>query len=431
MPKTTEPLAWRMRPRTIDEIVGQQHIIGPSTPLYKMVKKGHVPSLLLYGEPGTGKTSLAYAIARTAGREWVAINATTAGKKEIEEAVEAARWSGNVLLFIDEIHRLNKAQQDVLLPHLESGLVTLIGATTENPFHEVNPAIRSRCGQIQQLKPLTPDDLLIILKRALADPERGVGEPPVVIDESLLWRIAEAAGGDARVALSLLEAAVAAADERHGRLYIDEDIVASCTANRGFTHDKYGDHYYSLLSAFQKSVRGSDADAALHYLARLLEGGDLAAVCRRLLVMAYEDIGLANPMMGVKVQAAVEAAERLGLPEARIPLAVVTIELCLSPKSNSAYKALDAAIADVRSGKLGDIPDHLKDAHYKGAAALGRGQGYLYPHDYPNSWVAQTYLPSALEGVRYYEPKEHGEEKHYAKVYRRLEQLKQEVKVQP
>ncbi|EPR29095.1 MULTISPECIES: replication-associated recombination protein A [Geobacillus] len=431
MPKTTEPLAWRMRPRTIDEIVGQQHIIGPSTPLYKMVKKGHVPSLLLYGEPGTGKTSLAYAIARTAGREWVAINATTAGKKEIEEAVEAARWSGNVVLFIDEIHRLNKAQQDVLLPHLESGLVTLIGATTENPFHEVNPAIRSRCGQIQQLKPLTPDDLLIILKRALADPERGVGEPPVVIDESLLWRIAEAAGGDARVALSLLEAAVAAADERHGRLYIDEDIVASCTANRGFTHDKYGDHYYSLLSAFQKSVRGSDADAALHYLARLLEGGDLAAVCRRLLVMAYEDIGLANPMMGVKVQAAVEAAERLGLPEARIPLAVVTIELCLSPKSNSAYKALDAAIADVRSGKLGDIPDHLKDAHYKGAAALGRGQGYLYPHDYPNSWVAQTYLPSALEGVRYYEPKEHGEEKHYAKVYRRLEQLKQEVKVQP
>ncbi|RLQ07178.1 replication-associated recombination protein A [Geobacillus sp. FSL K6-0789] len=431
MPKTTEPLAWRMRPRTIDEIVGQQHIIGPSTPLYKMVKKGHVPSLLLYGEPGTGKTSLAYAIARTARREWVAINATAAGKKEIEEAVEAARWSGNVVLFIDEIHRLNKAQQDVLLPHLESGLVTLIGATTENPFHEVNPAIRSRCGQIQQLKPLKPDDLMIILKRALADPERGVGEPPVVIDESLLWRIAEAAGGDARVALSLLEAAVAAADERHGRLYIDEDIVASCTANRGFTHDKYGDHYYSLLSAFQKSVRGSDADAALHYLARLLEGGDLASVCRRLLVMAYEDIGLANPMMGVKVQAAVEAAERLGLPEARIPLAVVTIELCLSPKSNSAYKALDAAIADVRSGKLGDIPDHLKDAHYKGAAALGRGQGYLYPHDYPNGWVAQAYLPSVLEGVRYYEPKEHGEEKHYAKVYRRLEQLKQEVKVQP
>ncbi|KAF0994353.1 replication-associated recombination protein A [Geobacillus sp. TFV-3] len=431
MPKTMEPLALRMRPRTIDEIVGQQHIIGPSTPLYKMVKKGYVPSLLLYGEPGTGKTSLAYAIARTAGREWVAINATAAGKKEIEEAVEAARWSGNVLLFIDEIHRLNKAQQDVLLPHLESGLVTLMGATTENPFHEVNPAIRSRCGQIQQLKPLQPDDLMIILKRALVDPERGVGEPPVVIDESLLWRIAEAAGGDARVALSLLEAAVAAADERHGRLYIDEEIVASCTANRGFTHDKYGDHYYSLLSAFQKSVRGSDADAALHYLARLLEGGDLASVCRRLLVMAYEDIGLANPMMGVKVQAAVEAAERLGLPEARIPLSVVTIELCLSPKSNSAYKALDAAIADVRSGKLGDIPDHLKDAHYKGAAVLGRGQGYLYPHDYPNSWVAQAYLPSALEGVRYYEPKEHGEEKHYAKVYRRLEQLKQQDKVRP
>ncbi|MBB6282900.1 replication-associated recombination protein A [Geobacillus subterraneus] len=431
MRKTTEPLAVRMRPRTIDDIVGQAHIIGPGTPLYKMVKKGYVPSLLLYGEPGTGKTSLAYAIARTAGRELVAINATSAGKKEIEEAAEAARWSGHVLLFIDEIHRLNKAQQDVLLPHLESGLVTLIGATTENPFHEVNPAIRSRCGQIQQLKRLQPDDLLAILKRALTDPERGVGETPVIIDEALLWRIAEAAGGDARAALSLLEAAVAAADERDGSLHIDEAIVASCTANRGFTHDKYGDTYYSLLSAFQKSVRGSDADAALHYLARLLEGGDLAAVCRRLLVIVYEDIGLANPMMGVKVQAAVAAAERIGLPEARIPLAVVTIELCLSPKSNSAYKALDAALADVRAGKLGEIPDHLKDAHYQGAAVLGHGQGYLYPHDYPNGWVAQAYLPAALEGVRYYEPKEHGEEKYYAKVYRRLRQLKQDGNVEP
>ncbi|ABO67845.1 MULTISPECIES: replication-associated recombination protein A [Geobacillus] len=431
MRKTTEPLAVRMRPRTIDDIVGQEHIIGPETPLYKMIKKGYVPSLLLYGEPGTGKTSLAYAIARTAERELIAINATSAGKKEIEEAAEAARWSGNVLLFIDEIHRLNKAQQDVLLPHLESGLVTLIGATTENPFHEVNPAIRSRCGQIQQLKRLKPADILVILKRALADSERGVGETPVIIAEELLWRIAEAAGGDARAALSLLEAAVAAADERDGCLYIDENIIASCTANRGFTHDKYGDTYYSLLSAFQKSVRGSDADAALHYLARLLEGGDLAAVCRRLLVIAYEDIGLANPMMGVKVQAAVEAAERIGLPEARIPLAVVTIELCLSPKSNSAYKALDAALADVRAGKLGEIPDHLKDAHYKGASILGHGQGYLYPHDYPNGWVAQAYLPVSIEGTRYYEPKEHGEEKYYAKVYRRLQQLKQEDNVEP
>lgn len=202
MRKTTEPLAVRMRPRTIDDIVGQEHIIGPETPLYKMIKKGYVPSLLLYGEPGTGKTSLAYAIARTAERELIAINATSAGKKEIEEAAEAARWSGNVLLFIDEIHRLNKAQQDVLLPHLESGLVTLIGATTENPFHEVNPAIRSRCGQIQQLKRLKPADILVILKRALADSERGVGETPVIIAEELLWRIAEAAGGDARAALS-------------------------------------------------------------------------------------------------------------------------------------------------------------------------------------------------------------------------------------
>ncbi|NUK30819.1 replication-associated recombination protein A [Parageobacillus sp. VR-IP] len=423
---TAEPLAVRMRPRNIDEIVGQKHIIGPHTALYKMIQKGYVPSLLLYGEPGTGKTSLAYAIAGTAGREFFAINATTSGKKDIEEVVETAKLIGNVILFIDEIHRFNKAQQDYLLPHVENGLITLIGATTENPFHEVNPAIRSRCGQIQQLKRLLPDDIVALLRRALQDPDRGLGNFRIVIEEELLFRIAEASGGDARVALNLLEAAVYASREVNGQIYVKEETIAECTANRGFTHDKNGDVHYSLLSAFQKSVRGSDVDAALHYLARLLEGGDLAAVCRRLLVIAYEDIGLANPMMGVKVQAAVNAVERLGLPEARIPLSVVTIELCLSAKSNSAYKALDAAIADVRAGKIGDIPDHLKDAHYYGASVLGHGKGYRYPHDYPNGWVAQQYLPKELAGVKYYMPKEHGEEKYYAKVYERLEQLKQQ-----
>lgn len=415
-----EPLAVRMRPRTIDEIVGQTHIIGPHTALYKMIHNGYVPSMLLYGEPGVGKTSLAYAIAGTVNREFFALNATTSGKKEMEEVVATAKMVGNVILFIDEIHRFNKAQQDYLLPNIENGLITLIGATTENPFHEVNPAIRSRCGQIKQLKRLTPEEVIILLRRALQDKTRGLGAFSVDINDRLLQIIADGTNGDARSALNVLEAVVYAGKEKDGRIVVDEQTVLDCVEKKGFTHDKKGDTYYSLLSAFQKSIRGSDVDAALHYLARLLEGGDLAAVCRRLLVIAYEDIGLANSLMGVKVNAAIQAVERLGLPEARIPLAVVTVELCLSAKSNSAYKALDKAIADVQKGKIGDIPAHLKDAHYEGASVLGHGKGYLYPHDYPNSWVSQQYLPNGLEGVQYYRPKENGEEKHYAKVYNRL-----------
>jgi putative ATPase len=419
-----EPLSVRMRPRNIDEIVGQQHIIGPNTPLYRMIKNGHVPSMLLYGEPGIGKTSLAYAIAGTVEREFYAINATISGKKEMEEIVAQAEMFGNVILFIDEIHRFNKAQQDYLLPNVEKGLITLIGATTENPFHEVNPAIRSRCGQIKQLKRLTKEDIVILLKRALNDKERGLGEKAICIDDKLLEIIAAAVNGDARSALNVLEDVVYASSETDGSVCVDEQTVLECVENKGFSHDKGGDLYYSLLSAFQKSIRGSDVDAALHYLARLLEGGDLAAICRRLAVIAYEDIGLANPIMGVKVMAAIEAVERLGLPEARIPLSVVTIELCLSAKSNSAYKALDKAINDVKRGKIGEIPNHLKDAHYEGAKVLGHGKGYKYPHDYPNGWVYQQYLPDELVNVQYYVPKESGDEKYLAKVYARLEELK-------
>jgi putative ATPase len=419
-----EPLSLRMRPRNIDEIVGQQHIIGPNTSLYRMIKNGHVPSMLLYGDPGVGKTSLAYAIAGTVEREFYAINATISGKKEMEEIVAQAEMFGNVILFIDEIHRFNKAQQDYLLPNVERGLITLIGATTENPFHEVNPAIRSRCGQIKQLKRLTKEDMIILLKRALTDKERGLGDIPIEIDESLLEIIALSTNGDARSALNVLEDVVYASEKRDGLIYVDEKTVLECVEGKGFHHDKSGDVYYSLLSAFQKSIRGSDVDAALYYLARLLEGGDLSAICRRLAVIAYEDIGLANPMMGVKVMAAIEAVERLGLPEARIPLSVATIELCLSAKSNSAYKALDKALNDVRNGKVSDVPDHLKDAHYQGAKVLGHGKGYKYPHDYPNGWVYQQYMPDELIGVQYYAPKESGEEKYLAKVYARLQELK-------
>ncbi|MGX1900025.1 replication-associated recombination protein A [Thermolongibacillus altinsuensis] len=421
-----EPLSFRMRPRTIDEIVGQQHIIGPNTALYKMIRNDYVPSMLLYGEPGVGKTSLAYAIAGTVKKEFYMLNATTAGKKEIEEVVAQAKMMGNVILFIDEIHRFTKAQQDYLLPHVESGLVTLIGATTENPFHAVNPAIRSRCGQIKQLKKLTDEELLKLLKWALTDPERGLGEQNINITDEALQKIAASTNGDARSALTILEEVVYASESIDGVIVVQMDTVEQCIENKGFTHDKGGDIYYSLLSSLQKSIRGSDVDASLHYLARLLEGGDLSAVCRRLAVIAYEDIGLANPMIGVKVMAAIEAAERLGMPEARIPLSAVTIEMCLSPKSNSAYKAIDLALADVRSGKGRSIPPHLQDAHYSGAKQLGHGQGYKYPHDYPHGWVHQQYLPDDLVGVRYYKPKEHGEEKYLAKVYERLEERKRQ-----
>ncbi|HHY72897.1 MAG TPA: replication-associated recombination protein A [Bacillus bacterium] len=420
-----EPLSYRMRPRNIDEIVGQKHIIGKGTALYKMIHNGYVPSILLYGQPGVGKTSIAKAIAGTVQHPFVAINATTAGKKNLEDAVELAKADGKLILFIDEIHRFNKAQQDYLLPHVERGLITLIGATTENPFHDVNPAIRSRCGQIKELKPLTPADLEELLSRALCDEERGLGKMNINISKEAIQLISSTTNGDARSALNILEEVVQAAkDKDSDSIHINIELVKECVENKGFSHDKQGDLYYSLLSCLQKSIRGSDVSAALHYLARLIEGGDLISICRRLMVIAYEDIALAAPEVGVHTVAAINAVERLGLPEARIPLANIVIEQCLSPKSNSAYKALDLALEDVRKGAIGEIPIHLRDAHYKGAQVLGHGIGYKYPHDYPNSWVKQQYLPDNLKDKQYYVPKESGHEKHFSKVFARLEELK-------
>ena len=419
-----EPLSHRMRPTVIEEIVGQQHIIGPQSPLYKMIKNGHVPSLLFYGEPGTGKTSLAYAIAGSTKRDFYALNATTAGKKDVENIIEEARLTRNALLFLDEIHRFNKSQQDSLLKALEEGIFVLIGATTENPFHSVNSAIRSRCGQIKQLKPLRTEDIKILIERALHDEVKGLGKQKIEMSDEMIAAIANTTS-DGRTALNLLEDIIMASDrDENNHIKVELSTVEQCIENKGFTHDKKGDIYYSLLSSFQKSIRGSDADAALHYLARLLEGGDLVAICRRLLVIGYEDIGLANPELSARVLPAIQTVERLGLPEARIPLAQITIELCLSAKSNSAYKALDAAIADVRKGKMGEIPTHLRDAHYQGAKELGHGVGYKYPHDYPNGWVNQTYMPKELENVHYYQPKNAGEEKKLALIHQRLEQLR-------
>ena len=418
-----EPLAYRMRPQTIEEIAGQTDIIGKKTALYRLIKNGHVPSMLLYGEPGIGKTSLAHAIAGTSNLPFIAMNATVSGKKDVEDVVSEARVTGKVLLFLDEIHRFNKLQQDTLLPHVESGSIVLIGATTENPYHDVNPAIRSRCGEIRQLTRLEPEDLLHVLRRALADESRGLGKLTIRITEEQLIMIAEGVNGDARKALNVLESAVIASDDIDGETILEDWLIENLLGRIGLFGDNKGSHFYNLLSALQKSVRGSDVNAAIYYLAHLLETGDIIAVNRRLLVMAYEDVGLASPEVGPHVLAATEAAIRLGMPEARIPLANAVIEMCLASKSNSAYKAFDAAVHAINTGNTGDIPLHLRDTHYAGAAELGH-VGYAYPHASPvgtfGGWVNQQYIPDKVEGTEFYKPVLAGEETKLAAIYDRL-----------
>lgn len=426
-----EPLAYRMRPRTLDEIVGQQDFIGHGTALYKMIQNGHVPSMLLFGEPGIGKTSIANAIAGSSKLPFFSLNATRAGKKDVEDIVQEARIAGKVILFLDEIHRFNKLQQDTLLPHVENGSIVLIGATTENPYHDVNPAIRSRCGEIHQLTRLTTANLVELIEKALADEKRGLGKHNFALTEEQIVRIANAANGDARKALTLLESIYYASDEVNGQTIAADHVIEHLIGRIGVYGDKNGSHFYNLLSALQKSVRGSDTNAALFYLAHLLEIGDLVAVSRRLLVMAYEDVGLANPDVGPHMLAAVQAAERLGLPEARIPLANAVIEMCLASKSNSAIQAIDAAIASIHEGKTGDIPLHLRDAHYTGAKELGH-VGYKYPHNTPigtfGGWVDQQYLPDSLVGTEFYKPVIAGEEKRMAGIYEKLKALHTQTK---
>ena len=422
-----EPLAYRMRPTTIEEIAGQKEIIGENTALYRLIKNGHVPSMLLYGEPGIGKTSLAHAIAGTSSLPFIALNATVSGKKDVEGVVAESRITGKVLLFLDEIHRFNKLQQDTLLPHVESGAIVLIGATTENPYHDVNPAIRSRCGEIRQLTRLEPEDLLSLLNRALEDEERGLGKMTIRISKDQLLSIAEGVNGDARKALNVLESIVNASDEVDGETVVEDWLIENLLGRIGLFGDNKGTHFYNLLSALQKSVRGSDVNASIYYLAHLLETGDLVAVSRRLLVMAYEDVGLASPEVGPHVLAATEAAVRLGMPEARIPLANAVIEMCLASKSNSAYQAFDAAVQAINDGKTGDIPMHLRDSHYAGAAALGH-VGYKYPHDTPlgsfGGWVDQQYLPDKVEGTEFYKPVIAGEEAKLAAIYERMKEFR-------
>ncbi|KUP40048.1 recombinase RarA [Bacillus velezensis] len=416
-----KPLAYRMRPANIEDIIGQEHLVKEDKIIGRMVRAKHLSSMILYGPPGIGKTSIATAIAGSTSIAFRKLNAVIHNKKDMEIVVQEAKMSGQVILILDEVHRLDKGKQDFLLPYLENGMIILIGATTANPYHAINPAIRSRT-QIFELEPLTPDLIKQALKRALTDEHRGLGSYSVSVDDDAMGHFAQGCGGDVRSALNALELAVLSTKESSdGTIRITRETAEECLQKKSYTHDKNGDAHYDVLSAFQKSIRGSDANAALHYLARLIEAGDLESISRRLLVIAYEDIGLASPQAGPRVLSAIQTAERIGFPEARIPLANAVIELCLSPKSNSAISAVDEALKDIRTGKIGDVPKHLKDAHYKGAQELGRGIGYQYPHDFENGWVEQQYLPDPLKNKQYYKPKQTGKfEAAIKQVYEKL-----------
>lgn len=416
-----QPLAYRMRPKNIAEVVGQEHLIGDNQIINRMVKAKRLSSMILYGPPGTGKTSIASAIAGSTKYAFRILNAATDTKKDMQIVVEEAKMSGTVILLLDEIHRLDKTKQDFLLPHLESGSIILIGATTENPYITINPAIRSRT-QIFEVKPLRPSDIKTAVNRALSDETNGLGKYNVHLSEPAMEQLISATNGDLRSALNGLELAVLSTDaDEDGVIDIPLTTIQQVIQRKTIAADKNGDAHYDVISAFQKSIRGSDVNAALHYLARLITAGDLPIIMRRLLVIAYEDIGLANPNAAAHAISAIEAANKLGLPEARIPLANAVIELALSAKSNSANVAIDAALADVAAGKSGTIPDHLRDAHYQGAEKLGRGIGYQYPHDFPNDWVKQQYLPDALKNANYFQPKGNSQfEKQLKEIAKRL-----------
>lgn len=402
-----EPLAVKLRPKSISEIIGQKHLVGEHKVIYNMVKNKRLFSMILYGKPGIGKTSIATAIVSELGLQYRMLNAVINNKKDFDVVVEEAKMYGGMVVIMDEIHRLNKDKQDLLLPYLENGLITLIGMTTSNPYHKINPAIRSRT-QIFELHELETNDIVEGIEKALHSPYL----PNITIEKESILYIARLSGGDLRYAYNLLEVAYYSSSDYH----ITMDILKNINSKPVFFHDKNEDGHYDVLSAFQKSIRGSDVNAALHYLARLIEAEDLDSIYRRMSVIAYEDIGLANPSMGPKVDAAINACERLGLPEARIPLASVVVELALSPKSNSAHVALDKALNDIRSGNTGNVPSHIKT----------NSQDYKYPHDYPNAYVKQQYLPDHLKNRKYYQPKTTSKyETMLKEVYDHLERLNQ------
>ncbi|MGT2722305.1 replication-associated recombination protein A [Streptococcus porcinus] len=400
-------LALRMRPKTISEVIGQEHLVGEGKIIRRMVEANMLSSMILYGPPGIGKTSIASAIAGTTKYAFRTFNATTDTKKRLQEIADEAKFSGGLVLLLDEIHRLDKTKQDFLLPLLENGNIIMIGATTENPFFSVTPAIRSRV-QIFELEPLSNEAIKQAIAIAISDKERGFSFD-IVLDEDALDFIATATNGDLRSAYNSLELAVMSTKEdANGERHISLETVENSLQRSYITMDKNGDGHYDVLSALQKSIRGSDVNASLHYAARLIEAGDLPSLARRLTVIAYEDIGLANPDAQIHTVTALEAAQKIGFPEARILIANVIIDLALSPKSNSAYLAMDAAINDLKkSGNL-PIPRHLRDGHYSGSKELGNAQEYLYPHAYPEKWVKQQYLPDKLIHKNYFVANETG-----------------------
>lgn len=401
-----EPLALKMRPKKTSEVIGQSHLIGEKKIITNMINHKKLFSMILYGKPGIGKTTIATAIVEELKLQHRFLNAVINNKKDFDIVIEEAKLYGSMVLILDEIHRMNKDKQDLLLPYLENGLITLIGMTTSNPYHKINPAIRSRC-QIFELKELAEEEVKLGLERAIKSPYlQGIS-----IDDQALDYIITVSSGDLRAAYNLLEVAYYSTSDYR----VTSELIKSINNKPVFFHDKNEDGHYDVISAFQKSIRGSDVNAALHYLARLIEAEDLDIIYRRMTVIAYEDIGLANPSMGPKVDACINACERLGLPEARIPLATTVVELALSPKSNSAHIALDAALNDIRLGNTGSVPNHIKT----------NAKDYKYPHNYPNAWVNQQYMPNNIKDKKYYIPKTTSKYENSLKtVYERIEQAK-------
>ena len=394
-----EVLADKLRPKSIDDIIGQKHLVGEDKIIRNLVENNHIVSMILYGKPGIGKTSIACAIANQIDKPYRMLNATINNKQDFDIVIEEAKMLGEIIIIMDEIHRLNKDKQDLLLPYIENGLIILIGMTTSNPYHKINPAIRSRC-QIFELKELSIDDI----KEGIEKASKHLKD--IKIDEDAKNTIARLSSGDLRSAINLLEVSYYATKDKHVTL----DVIEKINAKAVFFSDANEDAHYDVLSGLQKSIRGSDVDASLHYLARLIAEGDLDSIYRRLSVIAYEDIGLANPAMGPKVMAAIHAAELTGLPEARIPLGTLVTEMALSPKSNSAHIALDAAIADIEAGTTGNLPNHIKT----------NSPLYKYPHDYPNAWVRQQYLPDNIKNKKYYNPKPNKYEDNLNKLHKEM-----------
>ncbi|HIY56436.1 MAG TPA: replication-associated recombination protein A [Candidatus Dorea merdavium] len=410
------PLASRLRPATLEEMVGQQHIIGKDKLLYRAIKADKLSSVIFYGPPGTGKTTLARVIANTTSAEFTQINATVAGKKDMEAVVEKAKetlgmYQRKTILFVDEIHRFNKGQQDYLLPFVEDGTIILIGATTENPYFEVNGALLSR-SVIFELYPLSKEDVRELILRAVYDEKKGMGGYGAQIDEEAVEFLADLAGGDARNALNAVELAVlTTTPSADGKIHITLDVASECIQKRVVRYDKGGDEHYDTISAFIKSMRGSDPDAAVYYLAKMLYAGeDIKFIARRIMICASEDVGNADPQALSVAVAAAQAVERVGMPEAQIILSQAVLYVATAPKSNSAVNAISAAMENVRNYKT-TVPAHLRDGHYQGAKKLGRSTGYRYAHDYPHHYVRQQYLPDEILGTRFYEPGDNGKEK--------------------